>query len=78
MIDGKGWDEVPDSRLAILAVDLAIARAGQSDIVVMDGLEKLDDRQFAEFEQYLQKSGRQVFVARAKAIPFQVRTLDAA
>ena len=78
LIDGKSWDQVPDSRLAILAVDLAIARAGASDIVVMDGLEKLDDVQFANFEKYLQKSGRQVFVARAKAIPFQVRTLEAA
>ncbi|MBU6231392.1 hypothetical protein KGP36_01885 [Patescibacteria group bacterium] len=66
MIEGKEWDKVPDSRLVKLAIDLGIARSNESDILLIDKAEAIDDTQFETvILPHLQRSGRQCFVGRA-------------
>lgn len=83
-IDGKGWDQVPDSRRAILAIDLGIARSSSSGILIVDCMERLDDHQFEIVVEHMRKCGRQCFVGRASVgtpddpiTELRIRTLEA-
>lgn len=82
LIDGKPMDQVPDSRRVILDIDLAIARG--ADPIIIDAVEKLDDKNFEKVIKHCLTTGRQFFIGRAtvgtKDDPIKelrIRTLEA-
>jgi recombinational DNA repair ATPase RecF len=57
-------------------VEVAKLRAGRLGVICVDGMEALDPERYAEFGRQVLASGLQVFVTRADAGEFQVRTTN--
>ena len=72
-------EEIPFDRLNTaqqieIAVAVAKLRAREIGIVCVDGLECLDEKSLAEFENMMKDTGLQVFVTRVTNKPFEVTT----
>ncbi|MFM2091063.1 MAG: Bordetella phage vB BbrM [Planctomycetota bacterium] len=74
--NGIPFDRLNTAQQIEIAVEVARLRAGRLGVICVDGMEALDPERYAEFGRQVLASGLQVFVTRADAGEFQVRTTN--
>ena len=74
MKDGVTYDRLNTAAQIDIAVAIAKIRAKDLGIVCVDGLECLDDENFAAFEKAMTGSGLQCFITRVTNNPMEVTT----
>jgi uncharacterized protein YukE len=73
-LDGITFDRVNEARKVDAAIQVAKLRAGGLGLVVVDGLECLDDKTFAAFVKAAAASDLQFIVTRVTSGPLKVET----
>ena len=63
-VDGLPFDRVNEARRIRIAVDIAKLRAGRLGLLLVDGMERLDETSFREFVAAVRDSGLQAIVCR--------------
>ncbi len=72
--DGVQFDRLNTAQQVGIAVEIAKLRAGELNIVCVDGLELLDSAAFDEFKAQVLESGLQLFVSRVSDDDLEVKT----
>lgn len=66
------FDRLNESQKVRLAIDIAKLRAGALDLIIVDGLERLDEKTFAQFKKQIAKESAQFIVTRVSDAAFSV------
>ena len=77
-VDGVPFDRVNESARVRLAIEIAKRRAGELGLVLVDGLECMDSKTFAEFEKAAAESGLQFIISRVSDTPLTISTKEVA
>lgn len=77
-VDGIQFDRVNTAKQVQIALKLALLRAGEVGLIIVDGLEALDQKRFEAFEKGAAKLGKQFIVTRVSEGPLTVNTIEAA
>lgn len=71
-VDGIVFDRLNESQKVQLAIKIAKLRAGSLELIIVDGLERLDQKTFNAFKKEAAKDGTQMIVTRVSDSAFSV------
>jgi energy-coupling factor transporter ATP-binding protein EcfA2 len=74
LVDDIPFDRLNEARRVRLAVDVAMLRAGDLPLLIVDGCERLDSASLEALEQHAQQSGIQLILARVTDGPLEIKT----
>ena len=72
--NGIAFDRLNTAQQVGIAVEIAKLRAGELNIICVDGLELLDNAAFEAFKEQVLETGMQLFVSRVSDEDFEVKT----
>lgn len=78
LVDGLPFDRVNEARRIRIAIEIAKLRAGRLGLLLVDGMERLDETSFREFVGAVQESGLQAIVCRVSETELTVGEEEAA